>query len=78
MFIPKSKEDKKTEKAAQKKVLSELRDWCLSSIAHELHDGLTVDVSEVACGDPTCAPVDTVFTLIWKGILILSCLRMVQ
>ena len=31
-----------------------------------------VDINEVVCGDPTCSPVDTVFTLLWdtggKGI----------
>lgn len=26
-----------------------------------------MDINEVACGDPTCAPVDTIFTLIWEG-----------
>lgn len=32
--------------------------------------GLIVDVNEVVCGDPSCAPIDTVFTLIWQsGIL---------
>lgn len=29
--------------------------------------GLLVDVAEVACGDPTCAPIDTVFTLVWQS-----------
>jgi len=29
--------------------------------------GLLIDVNEVICGDPSCAPVDTVFTLIWEG-----------
>jgi hypothetical protein len=26
-----------------------------------------LDINEVVCGDPTCAPIDTVFTLIWEG-----------
>ncbi len=29
------------------------------------HVGLLLDVKEVICGDPSCAPVDTVFTLVW-------------
>jgi hypothetical protein len=29
--------------------------------------GLLVDVAEVACGDPSCAPIDTVFTLVWQS-----------
>lgn len=28
---------------------------------------MLVDVNEVACGDPTCAPIDTVFTLVWQS-----------
>ena len=71
MFVPKSKEDKKAEKAAQKKALGDVRGWCLSCIAPELQEGLQVDVSEVACGDPSCAPVDTIITLIWTGTSLL-------
>jgi hypothetical protein len=26
-----------------------------------------VDVAEVVCGDPTCAPIDTVFTFVWQS-----------
>lgn len=26
-----------------------------------------MDVNEVVCGDPTCAPIDTVFTLVWQS-----------
>lgn len=26
-----------------------------------------MDVAEVVCGDPSCAPVDTVFTLVWQS-----------
>jgi hypothetical protein len=26
-----------------------------------------VNVEEVACGDPSCAPIDTVFTLVWQS-----------
>lgn len=26
---------------------------------------MLIDVNEVVCGDPECAPIDTVFTLVW-------------
>lgn len=29
--------------------------------------GLLVDISEVVCGDPNCAPIDTVVTLVWES-----------
>ena len=28
---------------------------------------MLVDVAEVVCGDPTCAPIDTVFTIVWQS-----------
>lgn len=28
---------------------------------------MIIDVNEVVCGDPTCAPIDTVFTLVWES-----------
>lgn len=43
---------------------------CSSSfplIFNPVYLGLILDINEVACGDPSCAPVDTIFTLIWEG-----------
>ena len=41
----------------------------LSKITGEVQEGLHVNVAEVVCGDPTCAPIDTVVTLTWeKGL----------
>jgi hypothetical protein len=71
MFVPKNKDEQKaakTEKAAIKKALAEVKDWAMSCVPAELHEGLLIDVNEVICGDPTCAPVDTVFTLVWSGM----------
>lgn len=67
MFVPKNKDDQKAQKAAQRKALADVKNWALSCVPEKLQKGLIVDVSEVVCGDPTCAPVDTVFTLIWAG-----------
>ena len=30
-------------------------------------EGLLVDISEVVCGDPNCAPIDTVVSLVWAS-----------
>lgn len=67
MFVPGKVDSKKAEKAAVRKALADVKEWALSCIAAELHEGLLVDVNEVVCGDPTCAPVDTVFTLVWSS-----------
>jgi hypothetical protein len=29
--------------------------------------GLLIDINEVICGDPSCAPVDTIITLVWAN-----------
>jgi hypothetical protein len=58
----------KAEKAAKNKVLKDLKVWGTALIAEgELREGLILDINEVVCGDPTCAPIDTVFTLIWEA-----------
>jgi hypothetical protein len=28
---------------------------------------MVLDVNEIVCGDPMCAPVDTVFTMVWPS-----------
>jgi hypothetical protein len=67
MFNPNKAAKDKSEKTAKKKAIDDLRSWSLSIIPLELQDGLIIDISEVQCGDPSCAPVDTVFTLVWSG-----------
>jgi hypothetical protein len=67
MFVPGKVDEKKAEKGAIKKALAQVKEWTLSLMADELHKGLILDINEVVCGDPTCAPIDTVFTLVWSG-----------
>lgn len=65
LFDPKAS---KSEKAAKNKILKDLREWGMALIPEgELREGLIMDINEVVCGDPTCAPIDTVFTLIWEA-----------
>jgi len=41
--------------------------WFVHAIAYAAWAlGLLLDVKEVQCGDPNCAPIDTVFTLVWS------------
>jgi len=37
-----------------------------STLPPSSYPGLLLDVKEVACGDPNCSPIDTVFTLVWS------------
>ena len=32
----------------------------------ECSEKLLIDISEVVCGDPNCAPIDTVVSLVWE------------
>jgi len=66
MFNPGKASKDKAEKAAKKKALNEIRSWSMALIPPELQQGLVLDISEVICGDPTCAPVDTAFTFVWE------------
>jgi len=66
MFNPAKAVKDKSEKAAKQKILSDLRAWATQLVPADLREGLLIDVSEVVCGDPSCAPVDTVFTFVWE------------
>eukprot|EP01006_Ploeotia_vitrea_P068044 TRINITY_DN99634_c0_g1_i1.p1 TRINITY_DN99634_c0_g1~~TRINITY_DN99634_c0_g1_i1.p1 ORF type:complete len:214 (+),score=5.88 TRINITY_DN99634_c0_g1_i1:26-667(+) len=66
MFDPANAKKDKQEKAARRKALATIKSWCLSAIPIDIQEGLIIDVKEIICGDPACAPIDTVVTLVWK------------
>jgi hypothetical protein len=66
MFDPLKAARDKAEKAIKKKNLEQIKGWALAQVPEDLRTGLIIDVSEVVCGDPSCAPVDTFFTLVWE------------
>eukprot|EP01039_Chlorochromonas_danica_P020850 gene20850-25555_t len=66
MFNPTKAKSDKAEKAAKQKAINDLRTWSMELVPEDLREGLIIDVSEVICGDPSCAPIDTVFTLVWE------------
>lgn len=67
MFDPKKALGDKAIKAAKKKALADIKLWSNLLVPVHLQQGLIMDVKEVACGDPKCSPIDTVFTLLWPG-----------
>lgn len=67
MFDPNKISKEKAQKALKKKALVEVREWCDKLIPTSVKTGLTFDVKEVVCGDPSCAPIDTVFTFLWEN-----------
>lgn len=77
MFNPATAAINKVQKNAKKKALASIKEWCVDLVPTALQAGLTIDVNEVACGDPSCAPIDTVFTIVWenggKGVFAIPC-----
>jgi hypothetical protein len=68
MFDPEAAKNAKAIKAAKKKVTEGLKDLALSIIPPDLQEGLLLNVKEIICGDPECAPIDTVLSFVWpKG-----------
>jgi hypothetical protein len=63
MFDPAAAKADKEAKAKKKKIIAEIVNWSNTIVPVELQDGLLIDVKEVQCGDPSCAPIDTVFTM---------------
>jgi len=67
MFDPAKVKGEKAAKAAIKRALADLTLWSNLLVPASLQEGLIVDVKEVQCGDPSCAPIDTVFTFVWQS-----------
>eukprot|EP00595_Chromulina_sp_UTEXLB2642_P001803 CAMPEP_0196764712 /NCGR_PEP_ID=MMETSP1095-20130614/6696_1 /TAXON_ID=96789 ORGANISM="Chromulina nebulosa, Strain UTEXLB2642" /NCGR_SAMPLE_ID=MMETSP1095 /ASSEMBLY_ACC=CAM_ASM_000446 /LENGTH=203 /DNA_ID=CAMNT_0042120959 /DNA_START=319 /DNA_END=930 /DNA_ORIENTATION=+ len=51
----------------KKRALTDVKLWAEKLVPESLKEGLIIDIREVVCGDPSCAPVDTVFTLVWEN-----------
>lgn len=67
MFDPSKLKAEKAAKQTAKKALTDIKLWANMLVPAPLQTGLLMDVKEVVCGDPTCAPIDTVFTLLWQS-----------
>lgn len=65
MFDPNALGDQKKLKMIRKKAVKDIKNWSMLKVPEALREGLIMDVKEVICGDPNCAPVDTVFTIAW-------------
>lgn len=67
MFDPTKASKTKAEKAQKKKVLEELKSWAFECVPEDLRQDLIIDVNEVVCGDPSCAPIDTFVQFVWAS-----------
>ena len=64
MFMP-SDNAEKAYKAKMRKACAALNQQAMDLVPASLREGVMIDVKDIMCGDPSCAPVDTVFTVVW-------------
>lgn len=67
MFDPSKLKGEAAAKNASRRAISDLTLWANMMIPARLQEGLLLDIKEVVCGDPSCAPIDTVFTFVWQS-----------
>jgi hypothetical protein len=63
MFIPNS--NAVNEAAAIKAECSRVEQLCLELVPEDIRSACQISVTEVQCGDPNCAPIDTALTIIF-------------
>ena len=61
MFDPAALSAAKAEKTKKKILLDSITEKCYLLIPQDLQEGLIINVKEMACGDPSCSPIDTIF-----------------
>lgn len=62
MFLPKSQDEKSEEAAAttaRKEAYVRIEKWATDAVPEGIRSDLQIEVQEVQCGDPNCAPIDT-------------------
>ncbi len=65
MFDPNKAKAKKSEDSKKKQLIKQITDKSMLLVPEYLREGLILSINEIACGDPSCSPVDTVFTFVW-------------
>ena len=67
MFNPNKLAERNEEAARKRREAEAVKQKCLALIPMEIQKGLIIDVKEVICGDPACAPIDTMVSLVWES-----------
>ena len=69
MFLPPTEKDesaKKKEEELRRSAYRRLEEWALELIPPSIRNGVTINVQEVVCGDPSCAPIDTAIAVLFE------------
>jgi hypothetical protein len=67
MFDPTKVSANAKQKAMKKDMAAKLKAQSLHLIPPDLQVGLQINIKEVVCGDPACAPIDTIFSFVWAA-----------
>ena len=67
MFDPNAARRNQSLKVIKKNASKMVKEWILQMLPIDCQPGLNINVKEVACGDPNCAPIDTIVSLIWQS-----------
>ena len=67
MFDPEASKLQKQAKALKRQIISALQQKAYTLIPVDLQEGLQISVKEMVCGDPTCAPIDTIFQFVFPN-----------
>jgi len=68
MFLPTN--NAQAEKEALRVNFDKIEGWSVNLIPENLRSEAMITVQEVQCGDPNCAPIDTLITLIFNRYVI--------
>lgn len=65
MFLP--NRNTQSEDAERRKHFQRVEELCMEKMATDIRTNCILSVQEVQCGDPNCAPIDTLITLTFKS-----------
>lgn len=68
MFLPQTDAtvaEKQEAEKARREGYSRIEQWVQEAIPGDISQGVTISVQEVACGDPTCSPIDTAVAIMF-------------
>ena len=67
MFDPEAAKLQKESRILKKQITLSLQQKAYTLVPHDLQEGLQISVKEMVCGDPACAPIDTIFQFMFPN-----------
>mmetsp|Transcript_10051 Transcript_10051/g.11531 ORF Transcript_10051/g.11531 Transcript_10051/m.11531 type:complete len:202 (+) Transcript_10051:28-633(+) len=67
MFLPQKDDEKKKADKERREGITRVEDWAKEEIPEALQKDVTINAQEVKCGDPDCAPIDTLVAIIFAS-----------